>query len=105
MHPSEAKVNLALDACRPLLTEEEYRQLFDYNGPHNEWGLAIETLADFLGEKEARITSQQLTLIEAAYSSMRMKLDHRIDALRALMKEEPIQPPQTTTGSGAPGRV
>ena len=86
MHPSESKVNQALEACRPLLTEEEYRELFDYNGRHNEWGLAIETLADFLGEKEARLTFEQLALIEAAFAAMHLAPAHRIEYLRGLMK-------------------
>jgi hypothetical protein len=85
MHPSEAKVNVALEACRPLLTEEEHRAVFDYNGRHNEWGLAIETLADFLGDKEAIVSKDQLRLIEEAFTAMKMEPGRRTEYLRELM--------------------
>jgi len=84
MHPSEAKVNAALEACRSLLTEEEYREVFEFND-HNEWGVAIEALADILGEKEAKISAGQLALIEAAFTGMELEPGRRTQYLRELM--------------------
>lgn len=84
MHPSEAKVNAALEACRPLLTEEEYREVFEFND-HNEWGVAIEALADILGEKEAKISTGQLALIETAFAAMELAPGRRTEYLRELM--------------------
>ncbi|MDX2109042.1 MAG: MafI family immunity protein [Verrucomicrobiota bacterium] len=84
MHPSEAKVITTLEACRPLLTEEEYQEVFSEND-HAEWGLAIETLADILGEKEAKVSSEQLRLIEEAFAFMQMEPGRRTEYLRELM--------------------
>lgn len=81
MHPTEAKVNLAIEACRKLLTEEEYREVFDYND-HSEWGLSIELLADIILEKEGRITGEQLKLIEESFTLMKMDSEGRIEHLR-----------------------
>lgn len=87
MSPSEAKVNAALEACRLLLTEEEYSDIFDYNGRFNESGLAIETLADYLAEKEAVVGTDQLRLIEEAFASMKMEPGRRTEYLRELMAQ------------------
>ena len=88
MHPAETKVNIALEACRSLLTDKEYSEIFDYNGRYNEWGLAIELLADFLGEKEAKISKVQLRLIEEAFAFMKMEAGRRTEFLRELMIAE-----------------
>jgi len=86
MHPTKAKVNLAIDACRKLLTEEEFREVFDYND-HSEWGLAIESLADIVGEKEIPINSAQLKHIEESFALMKLNPEGRIEYLRELMTE------------------
>jgi hypothetical protein len=72
--------------CRPLLTEDEYREVFDYND-HSEWGLAIEALADIIVEKEARISSAQLGLIEESFSLMNLNPEGRTEYLRELIIE------------------
>jgi len=86
MHPTKAKVNLAIDACRKLLTEEEFREVFDHND-HSEWGLAIESLADIIVEKEIPINSAQLKHIEKSFALMKLNLEGRIEYLRELMTE------------------
>lgn len=82
MHASEAKVKTAIEACRSLLTEEEYREVSEENEQHGEWGLAIENLADWLGEKEAKINRTQFKLIEDAFASMKLDPDGRTEYLR-----------------------
>jgi hypothetical protein len=84
MHPSEAKVISTLVACRNHLTEEEYNEVFTEND-HAEWGLAIEMLADILGEKEAKISIEQLRLIEETFAFMQMIPGRRTEYLRELM--------------------
>jgi hypothetical protein len=78
-------VSQALDACRQLLTESEYREVSDLSRRHGEWGVAIETLADILGEKEVKISGEQLRRIEEAFASMQLEPGRRMAYLRELM--------------------
>ena len=70
MHPAELKVNAAIDACRPHLTDEEYKLVSEWSIRHGEYRLAIETLADILGENETKATADQLALIAEAFAVM-----------------------------------
>ena len=81
MHPAELKVNAAIDACRPLLTDEEYNLVSEWNIRHGEYGLAIETLADILGENESKAPASQLALIAEAFAVMGIEPGRRFQYL------------------------
>ena len=88
MHHSEAQVKSAIEACRAFLTEEQYREVSELNELHGEWGVAIELVADWLADSDAKIRPQHLRLIEDAFSSMSLDPAGRTDYLRQLMAHD-----------------
>lgn len=84
MHPAELKVNAAIASCRTLLSSEEYKLVWEYSALHGEYGLAIETLADVLGENETQVQEIQLSLITEAFSSTDLHPGRRLEFLREL---------------------
>ena len=87
MTSAESKVSAALEACRSLLSPAEYSEVSDLN-THSESGVAIEFLADFLGEKGAKVSDAQLSTIEEAFSLMRMEPGRRTEYLRELREAQ-----------------
>jgi hypothetical protein len=81
---AEQKVFETLELTRDLLSEEEYREVYDLND-HVEWGVAVELLADSLVEKEAKLTSTQFAAIESAFEVMKMSGSYRLSDLRKLV--------------------
>lgn len=81
MHPAEIKVNNAIAQCRDLLSDAEYFEVFEYSDQHGEYGLAIETLADILIEKEATPNRDQLNAIAEAFRIMNLDSSGRLEHL------------------------
>ena len=81
---AERRVFESLELTRGLLTEEEYREVYDLND-HGEWGVAVELLADSLVEKEAKLTKIQFGAIESAFEVMKMGSSYRLSDLRKLV--------------------
>jgi hypothetical protein len=84
---AEEKVQAALDECRDLLTSDEIETVDDYNRGHGEWGLAIETLADILGEKECSLSCAQYEKIATAFAAMGLNDSKRLGWLQEHLKE------------------
>jgi len=82
MIDAEWKVDAAPQVTCDLLTSKEYQTVGEFNRTDGEWGLAVETLADFLGEKEAILTVSQYGLIEDAFLSMGLNDQVRLGFLR-----------------------
>ena len=82
MHPSEIRVAAVVEACKSFLTDDELRDVSDYNHKHAEWGLSLEMLADILIEKDVELSEQQLLQMEETFASMQMDPGGRAEYLR-----------------------
>jgi hypothetical protein len=81
VHPAEIKVNNVIAQCRDLLSDAEYFEVFEYSDQHGEYGLAIETLADILIEKEMTPNRDQLHAIAEAFRIMNLDSNGRLEHL------------------------
>ncbi len=79
--PTEQLVLRALESAKPLLTEVEYHEVFDYND-HREWGIAAELLSDILVEKESPISPSQFAAISDAFHAMELSGSSRLTELK-----------------------
>lgn len=82
--PSEIKVNTAIGNCREHLSDDQWRETFAYSDAHGEYGLAIETLADILIEKDAVLSEKQIESIKDAFQFMGLHPGNRISYLEEL---------------------
>ena len=74
--------NTAFSCVRELLSDEQQREVDDYINQHNEWGLGIEFLIDWLTEDETPITPSQFDAIHSAMSAMGLGDSRRIQGLK-----------------------
>ena len=62
--------NKALNTNKAILTTEIFNEINDYINTHNEWGVGIELLIDYLCEEDITISQEQFNTIEAAMQTM-----------------------------------
>jgi len=77
----------AAEALRNEISPDEYANVVDYI-KYNEWGLSMETLIDYLGDREATITPEQYRLISDAMVEMGMEDSPRLATARSLIAPE-----------------
>jgi hypothetical protein len=83
---TEQLVLRALESTKAILTEPDYREVFEYNA-HREWGIAAELLADILTEKESALTRCQFEAIQFAFEAMMMADSPRlVDLKKQILK-------------------
>jgi hypothetical protein len=64
------RCNQALEAMRDQLPTSLHQEAYDLINEHGEWGVAIESVIDWIGELELEVTSAQFHRIEAAMNAM-----------------------------------
>ena len=85
MHPHQHRIDLcdkALEAIRPAIPDDLFREVDRYINRFDQWGLGMEELIDGLGEFEIEISPEQFDLIQAAMDSMGLGACDRIVHLR-----------------------
>ncbi len=85
MHPHQHRIDLcnaALEAVRPAIPTDLFRDVDDYINRFDEWGLGMEVLIDQLAEFEIEISREQFGLIKTAMDSMGLGESDRIVYLR-----------------------
>ncbi len=83
---------------RNEISPDEYANVVDYI-KYNEWGLSMETLIDYLGDREATTTPEQYRLISDAMVEMGMEDSPVSQLLEASLRREMIFPPLTFTSA------
>jgi len=73
--------NAALESTKDILPPVFYQEVSDYINKHNEWGLGIETLIDYLCEEESRVTVDQFNKIKEAMECMGLGKSERLKQL------------------------
>ena len=73
--------NIALLACKKLLSSKEYSEIHDYINKYNEWGLGMETLIDSLYEEKQYLEKEQFEKIKEAMVSMGLSESNRMEKL------------------------
>jgi hypothetical protein len=85
VHPYQHHIDLcnqALEAVRPTIPADLFRDVHDYINSFDEWGLGMEVLIDQLAELEIKINREQFGLIQAAMDSMSLGECDRVVYLR-----------------------
>jgi len=81
VHPHQHRIDLcnqALEAGRPAIPADLFRDVHDYINRFDEWGLGMEVLIDQLAESDIKISREQFDLIEAAMDSMDLGQSDRV---------------------------
>ena len=85
MHPHQHQIDLcnaALEAVRPTIPADLFRDVDDDINRFDEWGLGMEVLIDQLAEFEIEISREQFGLIKTAMDSMGVGESNRVIYLR-----------------------
>jgi hypothetical protein len=85
VHPHQHRIDLcnkALEAVRPAIPVDLFRDVDDYINRFDEWGLGMEELIGGLTELGIEIGREQFDLIQAAMDSMGLGDCDRVMYLR-----------------------
>lgn len=85
MHPHQHRIDLcnrALEAIRPAIPLDLFRDVHDYINRFDEWGLGMEVLIDQLAEFDIKISHEQFEIIRAAMDSIGLGQSERVAHLR-----------------------
>jgi hypothetical protein len=85
VHPHQHRIDLcnrALEAVRPAIPADLFRDAHDYINRFDEWLLGMEVLIDQLAEFDIKISREQFGLIRAAMDSMGLGECDRVVYLR-----------------------
>ena len=78
----------ALETVKNVLPTESYREAHDLVHKHNEWGLAMEFIIDWIGDLALPINQAQLDAIERAMIPMGWAESTRMRWLRQYFTEQ-----------------
>ena len=73
--------NNALNSVKDTISEQHFKQVHDYINKHNEWGLGMEFLIDWLIDEKTSIARKQYEQIQVAISAMNLDHSYRMNYL------------------------
>lgn len=77
--------NIALEINKGIISEAISKEIDELINKHNEWGIAIELLIDYLDEQELKINKEQYIAIERAMLAMKLGASERLYDLNDLL--------------------
>ena len=73
--------NNALNSVKGTISEHHFKEVSGYINKHNEWGLGMEFLIDWLIDEETSIVQKQYEKIQVAMSAMNLGDSSRMNYL------------------------
>jgi len=74
--------NTALNSVKDIIAEHQFQKAYNYINQHNEWGLGMEFLIDWLIEEETKINNTQYEKIRIAMLAMDIENSKSLDYLQ-----------------------